>query len=256
MSRSRIEAFYRAKITENLIAVDRNGLYRSAVKCFESLFDPENIKLGKDISNYLWISAAEIDQRMSRLGLVMKLELGLNENLKAILIRELLKMTPVFDGKEFLTTVHYTADDLSELARTAKKHKRLIEGQVGITVRGDVMKKPTQFLGDLLGTIGLRQEVVKMSKKDGTKIYVYALKDESLQQVIEITRRRREIADGWKFVDDLNGISPQDEPYDKGVISHYGIPWDKYFKCVYADMVANEKLRKFKAIPPEDQLPI
>ena len=205
------------------------------------------------------IFGIDMDQKipyLSKKGLSTQLDVGINRNIEQLLIYELLKLTPIFDGNEFNVELTYTAASLERLAKTALKIKKLIEGQLRLTVRSDIQKKPTQFLGELLNCVGLKQQSVKKSNKGSDRVYVYLLNGDSLGEMNQIVERRKQFPDGWEFVHNLHGLqpAPRDTSTEKQSTS---VLWQIFTEHHRNQMLATEKLKKSK-IPKKtsDVLPI
>ena len=154
-------------------------------------------------------------------------------------------MTPIFDGNEFNVQLTYTAASLERLAKTALKIKKLIEGQLRLTVRSDIQKKPTQFLGELLNCVGLKQQSVKKSNKGSDRVYVYLLNRDSLGQMNQIIERRKQFPDGWEFVHNLHGLEPTPRDTSTEKQSTW-VLWQLFMERHRNRMLATEKLKKPK----------
>ena len=257
LQRSRIEAFYRQPISAALIATDNEGRYRGKVRNFEMMFDKTKMVEVREQAKMIF--GIDMDQKIPYLSdkvLSTQLDVGINRNIEQLLIYELLKLTPIFDGNEFNVELTYTAASLERLAKTALKIKKLIEGQLRLTVRSDIQKKPTQFLGELLNCVGLKQQSVKKSNKGSDRVYVYLLNGDSLGEMNQIVERRKQFPDGWEFVHNLHGLepAPRDTSTEKQSTS---VLWQIFTEHHRNQMLATEKLKKPK-IPKKtsDVLPI
>ena len=94
----------------------------------------------------------------------------------------------------------------AEFAEAAVEMEPFIEGQLGISVRKDVRKKPIQFLGTLLSFIGLpRIDSRQTTVGDSGKIRYYFVPPNEKKRLEEIFKRRAEIK-GWSFVREHYGF--------------------------------------------------
>ncbi len=195
------------------------------------------------------IFGIDMDQKIPYLsdkGLSTLFDVGINRNIEQLLIYELLKLTPIFDGNEFNVDSTYTAASLELLAKTALKIKKLIEGQLRLTVRSDIQRKPTQFLGELLNCVGLKQQSVKKSNKGSDRVYVYLLNRDSLGQMNQIVERRKQFPDGWEFVHDLHGLEPAPTRDTSTEKQSTWVLWQVFMEHYRNRMLATEKLKKSK----------
>ena len=254
LQRSRMEAFYRKAISAALIAIDNEGRYRGKVRSFEIMFDKEKMDSARELAKYTFgRNKDEINSYLTDKRTSTSFNFGINRKLEPLLIYELLKLTPIFDGKKFNLDTTYTSSSLDRLARTALKFKKLIEGQLRLTVRSDVLKKPTQFLGDILQCIGLKQQTAKKLGRGNQRVYVYSINRESLEKMTIIVDRRKQIPDGWEFVHNLHGLQPAPRDTSNRKYSS-SVLWEAFTEFHRKEMLNSEKLTKSKRRKKADSI--
>lgn len=174
LERHFIEDFFKQEVTEQLVSVFDGGRIRNRLSRFESLLTHAN---GKPTYG----SEAFHHQDRDRM-------------LGAELLVALLDTAGVRSAKNGLFHVNkeYLAADLRAFASMCLAHKNDIENLLGVQVRGDVVAKPTQQLGDLLKLIGVEHRCVRRARrKDGGKDYFYQLDSDSIAFMQGIYARRR-----------------------------------------------------------------
>jgi len=189
--RTSLEKFYRAPVSLGLIEFDAKGMKRGVIRLYEALKEAaHNPSRSDDI-------VLPYDRKLfKRTHLSVLPDL----NARTLLLHELLQTTPVYQDGRFLDGVEFCHGDLSEFAKAATRWKPYIEGQLGISVRSDVLKKPMQFLGMLLSLIGLSAKVCRQPKEgDANRIRYYAILADTHDLLEDICKRRTDL-DGWKFV--------------------------------------------------------
>lgn len=195
--RTGLERFYRETVTPALIEMDNQGRYRGKVKMYEAL---KEVHQNGDLAQKIVLP---YDRK-----LLKRTHLSVLPDFYAriLLLHELLQTTPVYQDGTFLADVEYSHRDLAGFAKQAIRMKPFLEGQLGISVRRDVEKKPTQFLGVLLSMMGLSHRRRRQKGGDEkSKTRFYSLRESSLQRMDRICQRRAETG-GWKFVQEHHGF--------------------------------------------------
>jgi hypothetical protein len=179
MRRYEIESFYLTDATEDLINLDDNGRYRSAVSNYSryTSFDTELIALDQIDEN----DEVHITDRPHRL-------------LWKQTMNDLLVSAGLANEESLiLTNTIIRGDQLSSFTKICIKNQQRIAQLFGIPLRGDIKQKPVQQLNRILGLMGLKAQKVKTIKKEGKKIYLYTTSQESVDTLNEIMDRRKDI---------------------------------------------------------------
>ena len=195
--RTGLEVFYRETASPALIDVDKHGRYRGQVKMYEAL---KQVHRDGDMSQKIVLPYERKLLKRTHLSVLPDF------HARTLLLHELLQTTPVYRDGCFFADVEYCHGDLTRFAEKARRMKPFLEGQLGISVRRDVKKKPMQFLGALLSMVGLGHDLKRQEKGERkSKARLYVLEERPLQQMNRICERRAEI-DGWKFVRERYGF--------------------------------------------------
>jgi len=208
--RTSLEFFYREPVTKELIAEDASGRFRNEITRFKSVTDNEKI------GNYKKLLPKGKEQKVN-INTIKDYRLG------SLLLNEILRETPIFDGEQFLQDVEFNAQDLSSFSKTSKNVSTFTETQLGILTRKDIRQKPTQHLTQVLKLIGLGIEKTRTAKTKGKKVYFYKLNNSKLNRVLEISRRHTE-------------VSQEDE-----LVQRYGSKWI-YMNELYNFQYTQEQL--------------
>jgi hypothetical protein len=190
LERTKIELFYRQKIDEDLIMLDKRGRYRGCVALFGWIVDPELVRLA--------VAAREIEYRYRFVK---------TQSETAFAILHLLQRTPLFKNGRLDEDAVIDGGDLTEFAQFAMEKKSHIENLLGIEVRKDVERKPVQQLGAVLRLIGLGLDDAGTVKRDGDKIYRYRLDPEALAQMRRVCMARARYRSRWKRFAQIHGWS-------------------------------------------------
>jgi hypothetical protein len=92
-----------------------------------------------------------------------------------LLLNTILRQTSVFDGTAFYPDKEYTSADLGKFAAALSRLSIIIQAQLEMTIRKDVLNKPVQQMKMFLKLIGLRQKYKRTQVIGGKKIYFYVL---------------------------------------------------------------------------------
>ncbi|WP_336492521.1 plasmid replication protein, CyRepA1 family [Methylobacterium nigriterrae] len=228
--RTRLELFYRAVASPDLVRLDRGGRFRREVRLFEEVtrLPPEAVPanplepLHKDLS---FIGDARQDLapvlvRLFRLTPLWRehrhdpLPFGVLETRPGRLVPQPDAIRLVSDGRVagmFDAEAVFDTRDLEALARFMTDNKGPLESLLGCEVRSDILRKPAQQLGQVLGLLGLGHTRVGTQKVSGRKIRRYRLDAAALSAMEEIVARR-ERKKGWASLADRYG--PQMDPSD------------------------------------------
>ncbi|VVG72075.1 hypothetical protein PAP18089_03067 [Pandoraea apista] len=169
-----IEDFFKEEVSEQLVSAFDGGRIRNRLSRFESLLTHAS---GKPTYG------SEESHRQNR-----------DRMLGAELLVALFDTAGVRDAQSGLFHVNkeYTAAGLRKFANICLAHKNDIENLLDVQVRGDVVAKPTQQLGDLLKLVGVEHRCVRRARrKDGGKDYFYQLTSDSIAFMQGIYARRR-----------------------------------------------------------------
>lgn len=207
VERTRLELFYRQAATPELIQRDDRGRHRQRVSTFQALLDgsPEMIPLDPEemIDGKLrFVTTRERDVPNVLLRVLHLTPVWRTNELGAVsdqgdMLSE--RIAGSFDSERV-----FDARDLTTFARFLLANKGAVENVLGLYVRSDIPKKPTQQLGQILKLTGLTLSRAGSVKLDGKKIYQYQLGTTELQQMNEIVRRRSELK-AWTFMTQTYG---------------------------------------------------
>lgn len=204
--RTRLELFYRERITPELILRDKEGKYRRSVFLYESVMS---------IGDMPYKDHPGLAKRGGKKVGGIHDKLFTDKTTQSILIHGLLSTTPIFKGGVFDTTVEFTKDQLGKFIKASIKLKPIVETQLGINTQRDIHEKPTQHLNKILGAIGLKhKEIKKKNAKGGDRTYIYQIDAGGIQMMEDIIRRR-EIIKGWEFIDQTYGFTYPKELEDE-----------------------------------------
>jgi hypothetical protein len=181
-TRHRMERFYRAEVSDDMIAQDDRGRFRQKVRRFEQL----------SASNIL--NETNDRRRTQPAGeFALRLRFLTDWTESGRLLAELLSLAGVYNEGRFLVDHVYDRLTLVPMMRRAVAIKAVIEGQLEIELRRDESKGVEQ-LRELLKLIGLTQTSTGKTKAQaiagGKTIYRYRLDQNSIARMTEITSRR------------------------------------------------------------------
>lgn len=174
MRRYDLERFYRQSVTEDLLSLDDDGRYRTAVRRFELLAtDDEELKR-RDARHAQSLAP-------DRPYLIVQ---------KRILSKLLGASTVLKDAGGIDAEVIVSAEMLAQFAGECLRYRRAIERLFDVPVRRDVLRKPTQQLGAILRLVGLKLDKGQTRKKGTGKQYFYILDAAALQALGEVVQKR------------------------------------------------------------------
>jgi hypothetical protein len=161
LEKTRIEEFYAAPLTEELLTFDDNGKGRDRLRLFEGV-----------LSGTAAISAAE-HERLTLLR-VLFFSAGL-----------LCEKTMLLGGNVI------TQDSLAAFSQRCISEKARSERVLGIEVRADVGSKALAQLNVYLKMIGLKAVLLKKSSAGGKAVYTYRLDEVLLMRMQFLMQQRR-----------------------------------------------------------------
>ncbi|MFL9914150.1 hypothetical protein PQR75_01825 [Paraburkholderia fungorum] len=177
MRRYEIEMFYRTDITPDLVALDDRGAYRDKVKLMQVYLTP---------LVHLEVRAqAEYDAQY----LVTDRS---HEPTKKLLLHELLSAAGIADDETPIKPdASVSQKTLGQFVEVCQRNASKIQELFGVRVRrGDLSKKATRQLSDILDQIGLTLGDLVRQKRDGVNTNIYPLDEVSWETVKEIVERR------------------------------------------------------------------
>ncbi len=187
--RTKIELFYREKITKKLVELDNKGTWRRGIKTFESVTNKELIK---------YMAVSKLETKLSPKEFDLTERIIPNIYSKCLLLHQLFSQTPLFKKGSFDSSVEFTFDDLNDFSKLAIKMKPYIENHLEINIRKDIIDKPIQQLGQMLKLVGLEHWRTKTSVVNGIKFYTYCLSRHRLTEVKRYVIRRKKLEDKWE----------------------------------------------------------
>lgn len=228
--RTRLELFYRAEATPELALLDRGGRRRGEVRLFEEVtrLPPEAVPvnplepLHRDLS-FIGDARQDLAPALVRLLRLTPLwrEHGHDRLPEGATEAERGRLVPHFEAtrlaKEgrvagaFDAEAAFDTRDLQAFARFILDNKGPLETLLGHEIRSDILKKPAQQLGQVLGLLGLAHTPVGTQKIAGQKIRRYGLDAAALSEIEAIVARRQR-KKAWAFLADHYG--PHMDPSD------------------------------------------
>jgi hypothetical protein len=180
-ARTRMELFYRTNVTPHLIARDDRGRFRSKLLAFERVtaFAAHAAKGFGPIPD------------PARPVPVLPREMQFLPGSAGWVIFNAIGLTPLLVRGELQQDAIINQQLLRPFAEFLLTNKAAVENKLGTEVRGDVERKATRMLNDILGLIGLKVVNVGNTKVAGQRVYNYALDGETLQAVTSIAARRK-----------------------------------------------------------------
>ena len=196
--RTSLEFFYIEPVTGELIKQDFNGRFRNEINRFKSVTNIEDLMTYKQ--NY------SLDKERK-----LKTNSIKDYKLSSLLLNEILRNTPIFNGTQFLDKIEFCSGDLTAFSKASLIVSTFVEAQLGILTRNDVKIKPAQHLTQILKFVGLKIKKTRTAKVNGKKIYYYKLDTLKLSRVLEIVKRQTEISPNGEFEE---------------LLERYGVKWD------------------------------
>ncbi|RWM10428.1 plasmid replication protein, CyRepA1 family [Mesorhizobium sp.] len=178
-TRSFIERFYQANISPELIDLDDNGHMRSQVMLFEQLIDKKFLELKVKMAFDVFSSESQSP------GLIA------NRGTKGLFTTALLAKTPYYSLGEFNLDAECRTEDLTEFVDYVRKHAITFETQFDRPVRADLAEKPISQLKAVFHEIGLDLIKTRTESIGGQKSYLYGIRRDYFDQMIDIAERRR-----------------------------------------------------------------
>lgn len=153
IDRTRIERFYRTRITSELVTADDDGRRRPRIMCLNDVIH-ELLRQHHEPTDTFAITKDDAFVRSA------------SRRVSAIAL--LLASTPIVTEGELSTGPEVTNADLGPLVELLMRHKAEFESLLGLEVPRDLRHKPVQMLGRVLKLVGLgfkvRTETVKRQK--------------------------------------------------------------------------------------------
>jgi hypothetical protein len=192
--RTKMELSYGERVSQELIEKDDEGRLRSAIWKYCEFRGSPDYRLLPGIGD-------DINQ-------VVQSKIFESVTIRNATIEFLIEATPFFKNREFDTSAVISGEDLEEFAIRSVKLKNVIETHLDLPVTTIITEKPMQFLGKVLGVIGLGTKKVKTTVTNGDKTYFYSL-DEDQLRFVEKVRLRRDTpgSTGWDFVNTEYGFT-------------------------------------------------
>lgn len=178
-TRSFIERFYRENISPELIDFDDNGHTRRKVRLFEQLIDKRFLELKVKMAFDVFSSESQSP------------ELIANRGVKELFTTALLAKTPYYSLGEFNLDAECRTEDLTEFVDYVRKHAITFETQFDRPVRADLAEKPISQLRGIFHEIGLGLIKTRTETIGGKKSYLYGIKKEHFDLMVDIAERRR-----------------------------------------------------------------
>lgn len=200
--RTKIELFYREKISQSLIVLDKKGAWRRGIKTFETITDKDKVRL---------IAGGKANTKLNRKELDLTERIIPSVDSKCLLLYQLFAQTPFFINGSFNSAIEFTSNDLAGFAKLALKMKPYIENHLEINIRKDIKDKPIQQLGEMLKLVGLEHWRTKTNVVNGAKFYTYAVSRNRLADVKRYVLRRKKLENEWDVFNKLNGFIEKPE---------------------------------------------
>lgn len=187
LERYYLREFYVGEVDEELIAFDREGRTRNELELLELLFEESDYLQRRDRGE-----AAIVGEMSARVVFDRDFR-----SAKADILGKLLSAAGVFDLRtgKFQLDAQIQADLLGPFVALFRGERRRIESELGLVMRRDIDRKPTQQLGDLLEKVGLHQKEVATKKSDGRKLRFYGIDADGYFSLVKVISRRRETRD-------------------------------------------------------------
>jgi hypothetical protein len=228
--RTRLELFYRAEASEELIRLDRRGGLRQEVSLFQEVTRTPPEKVPADANepphqDLSFVGTAHLDLaptlvRLLRLTPLWRVHPNDGKSPGSIEIAygrrvpfpeaETLAREGRLAGSLDAEAV-FDARDLQAFARFMTGNKGPLENLLRHEVRADIGKKPTQQLGLVLKMLGLKLARAGTVRVSGQKVYRYRLDPSALQDMQQLVATR-EGKKAWAFLVDRYGshMDPSD----------------------------------------------
>jgi hypothetical protein len=192
--RTRLELFYRSRITAELVAFDDRGRQRTRIMLLDeverSMADSSHGSAGNALdrrTQFLRTSADIVDA-----------------------IAKLIRLTPLWSGASWDTEIEIDGHQLGDFIRFIRANKAAIENLLDLDIRGDLAVKPVQQLNRVLKMIGLRLVVARKSKSAGRRTYHYRLDSQGLAS-IRAVQRARSTTGAWRRLAEIHGWQNRDD---------------------------------------------
>lgn len=174
LQRTRIERFYCREITEDLIALDKRGKYRSAVSAYGLLINNQFADLWK---------SGESSSNDSDLG--YSSDSYKNRYSQDRFIRDSLELLSLLHDRTIDTSKVLTADDMGEFVQFLSDNAGRYSIVFGKPLHADYKSKPFSQLGVILSNIGLKLQS-KKTTRNGRNIYLYNIDQYTLNVISNI----------------------------------------------------------------------
>lgn len=214
--RTSLEKFYQEPVTKELIAEDNGSALRGQISLYRKLIDKLN-RIRKS-------SIKEANQKRLRL----QLETVKDNDIRPLILSELLRSALLFDGYRFNPSCDLCTDDLNQFIEKSKKLRKVMQTQFNIETQKDIDQKPTQHLSKLLRLIGLRLFKSGSRKFGQRKVNFYRLDPDCLARLMDLAKRQEphdvgedELKDigyrygpGWVYINDKYEFDYSNEELD------------------------------------------
>lgn len=157
-----LHCFYGVNITEELIILDKNGLYRKQIETLAELY------LLKD----------PILRRIA--------------SKKTLLLKDMFTLASLLNADgDFDPNVKVNAESLSKFGKFCVKNSTRINRELKIDIRLDVENSPTKQLSTFLNLIGLSLIKAGQYERNRKRIYEYTIDPMKLEQASQIIKTRQ-----------------------------------------------------------------
>jgi len=180
LERARIGDFYRREVFRDLVECDLERRWREKIRLYERV----TYEYAPDFDE----AAKYIVQSQGEYALAVH-----SVPVEITLLREALKLTPIFNGKQFFPEPLYCSSDLDNFAKFMSKNREVFRFQLELDVRRDIDTAPAKQLGVLLSRMLVEQRYAGTKKIGNTKQYHYklnAVRLGGLKQLVQIRRIR------------------------------------------------------------------
>lgn len=204
LARTKIERFYRTRISPKIITLDEEGRYRGRVRLFEEVLLALESSSWSELRRHL-------TERSAYLGMASRFRKSRKEAVDTVL--HLLGLTPILKDGQFDLEATITTDDLNAFGKESLKLKPIMENLLEIEVRRDVDTKPMTQLNAILKMMGLRCVVTGKTRAQamskGRTIRYYSLYRDALHRMTTLSTVRK-LQNPWQAIYEVHGWDLQD----------------------------------------------
>jgi hypothetical protein len=199
LARTKMELFYRAPISPEMIRLDAQGRYRGRVCLLENVL--------QTVERFGW---SDLRQRLTETwscpSPARRFKRSRREAADALLL--LLGLTPIFENGRFNLEAVVTSGDLKDFVEEVVRLRPILENQLEIEVRRNVTEKPMEQVNAILKAIGLRCITVARTRAravaGGHTVRRYGLDKGGFQQISDLVAVRKQ-QDAWRTLYEIHG---------------------------------------------------